>query len=238
MSFSNINRYHPQGKKVYYINGEKFLNSKDKRDGKQKAIDYCLNNFIDTNSIITFDSQLECERYCYLKELENQGLISDLGVHFLLKVQESFVNANGDTIPPITYNADFIYFDKQTNKRVVEDVKGASLFDDTRFLIEKQLFDHNFKDKGLYIKVVLYRNKKWVEWKIGEDKKPQKMIKKQSEKIKELQQNQHEKEMLSNKIDRYKKRYYVLIAKEKTTKREKERLNEIKSFLVSVGCML
>lgn len=233
-----MNRYHPEGKKTYFINGEKFFNSKDKRDGKEKAIKYCLDNFLNTSDIIIFDSDLECNRYIYLKEQENAGKISNLGIHYLLKVQDEFINANGDLIPAITYSADFIYFDKETNKRIVEDVKGASLFDDTRFLIEKQLFDHNFKDKGLYIKVVLYRNKNWVEWKIGEEKKQQKMLKKQSDKIKELQTEKHEKEILANKIERYKKRYYVLSAKEKTTKREKERLNEIKSFLVSVGCML
>ena len=150
MSFNSKNRYHPEGKKTYFINGQKFYNSKGERDGKQKAIDYCLANFLNSNDIITFDSDLECNRYIYLKELENASKIKNLGVHYLLKVQDEFINANGDFIPAITYNADFIYQDVETGKRVVEDVKGASLFEDTRFLIEKQLFDHNFKEKDLY----------------------------------------------------------------------------------------
>ena len=233
-----MNRYHPEGKKTYFINGEKFFNSKDKRDGKQKAINYCLNNFLNTSDIITFDSDLECNRYIYLKELETQGKISNLGFHYLLKVQDEFINANGDKIPAITYNADFIYFDKEKNRRVVEDVKGASLFNDTRFLIEKQVFDKVFLEKGLYIKVVLWRNHEWVEWKIGEGKKPKKLVKKQQEKIKKLEKEKHEKEVLNNKIERYKKRLIELRNKEKLTKTEFARLNQIESFLRSCGIML
>ena len=231
-------RYHPEGKKTYFIKGEKFFNSKNKRDGKEKAIKYCLDNFLNTSDIIVFDSDLECNRYIYLKELEKQGKISNLGFHYLLKVQDEFINANGDKIPAITYSADFIYFDKEKNRRVVEDVKGASLFNDTRFLIEKQVFDKVFLEKGLYIKVVLWRNNNWVERKIGDEKKPRKLVKKQSEKIKQLKAEMHEKEILNNKIERYKKRLVELKAKEKLTKTEYARLVEIESFLRSSGVLL
>ena len=233
-----MNRYHPEGKKTYFINGEKFFNSKNKRDGKDKAIKYCLDNFLNTSDIIVFDSDLECNRYIYLKALETQGKISNLGVHYLLKVQDEFINANGDLIPAITYNADFIYLDKETNKRIVEDVKGASLFADTRFLIEKQVFDRVFLEKGLYIKVVLWRNHEWVEWKIGNEKKPRKLIKKKQEKIKALKAEKHEKELVERKIERYKKRLVELKAKEKLTKTEYARLLEIEQFLKAKGVLL
>lgn len=224
MSFNSKNRYHPEGKKTYFINGQKFYNSKGERDGKQKAIDYCLANFLNSNDIITFDSDLECNRYIYLKELENASKIKNLGVHYLLKVQDEFINANGDFIPAITYNADFIYLDCETGKRVVEDVKGASLFEDSRFLIEKQLFDHNFKEKGLYIKVVLYRNKEWVEWKIGDKKKPSKLIKKQREELKKLKAEKHQREAEERKKQREIERMKVLQSKPKLTKVEQNRL--------------
>ena len=224
MSFNSKSRYHPEGKKTYYINGQKFYNSKGERDGKQKAIDYCLANFLNSNDIITFDSDLECNRYIYLKELENASKIKNLGVHYLLKVQDEFINANGDFIPAITYNADFIYLDCETGKRVVEDVKGASLFEDSRFLIEKQLFDHNFKEKGLYIKVVLYRNKEWVEWKIGDKKKPSKLIKKQREELKKLKAEKHQREAEERKKQREIERMKVLQSKPKLTKVEQNRL--------------
>lgn len=231
MSFNSKNRYHPEGKKTYFIDGQKFYNSKGQKDGKQKAIDYCLANFLNSNDIITFDSDLECNRYIYLKELENACKIKNLGVHYLLKVQDEFINANGDFVPAITYNADFIYQDCETGKRVVEDVKGASLFEDTRFLIEKQLFDHNFKDKGLYIKVVLWRDKEWIEWKIGDKKKPSKLIKKQREELKKLKAEKHQREVEERKKERLKKRYDELLEKPKRTKREEARLLEIKALL-------
>ena len=238
MGVSYSNRYHPEGKKTYYINGQKFFNSPSKRDGKERAIKYCLDNMLDTNDIIVFDSDLECNRYIYLKSLENDSKIKNLGVHYLLKVQDEFINANGDFIPAITYNADFVYYDCESEKRVVEDVKGASLFEDSRFLIEKQLFDHNFLDKGLYIKVVLYRNKNRIEWKIGDKKKPSKLIKKQSDKIKELKKETHLKELEQNKIERYKKRYLELKEKENKTKKERERYEEVKSYLHAQGLIL
>lgn len=238
MGVSYSNRYHPEGKKTYYINGQKFFNSPNKRDGKEKAIKYCLDNMLDTNAIIVFDSDLECNRYIYLKSLENASKIKNLGVHYLLKVQDEFINANGDFIPAITYNADFVYYDCENERRVVEDVKGASLFEDSRFLIEKQLFDHNFLDKGLYIKVVLWRDKNWVEWKIGDKKKPSKLIKKQSDKIKELKKETHLKELEQNKIERYKKRYLELKEKENKTKKERERYEEVKSYLHAQGLIL
>ena len=231
MAFNRINRYHPEGKKTYFINGQKFYNSKGERDGKEKAIKYCLDNMLDTNAIIVFDSDLECNRYIYLKELENASKIKNLGVHYLLKVQDEFINANGDFIPAITYNADFIYQDCETGKRIVEDVKGASLFEDTRFLIEKQLFDHNFKEKDLYIKVVLWRDKEWIEWKIGDKKKPGKLIKKQREELKKLKAEKHQREVEERKKERLKKRYDELLEKPKRTKKEEARLLEIKLLL-------
>lgn len=231
MSFNSKNRYHPEGKKTYFIDGHKFYNSPHKRDGKEKAIKYCLDNFLNSSDILTFDSDLECNRYIYLKALENNGKIKNLAFHYLLKVQDEFINANGDFIPAITYNADFIYQDCETGKRVVEDVKGASLFEDTRFLIEKQLFDHNFKEKDLYIKVVLWRDKEWVEWKIGDKKKPGKLIKKQREELKKLKAEKHQREVEERKKERLKKRYDELLEKPKRTKREEARLLEIKALL-------
>lgn len=228
---SNFNRFHPSGKKTYFIDNQKFYNSKNQRDGKDKAIKYAIDNFLNPNDIITFDSDLECNRYTYLLEQQRQGKIKNLGYHFLLKVQDEFVNANGDTIPPITYNADFIYYDNELNKRIVEDVKGATLFDDQRFLIEKQVFDYNFKEKDLYIKVIIYRDKERKEWKIGDKKKPSKLIKKQRERIKTLKKELHDKEVEERKIERYKARYEVLKSKGKLNSQERKRLEELKLLL-------
>mgnify|MGYP003328808969 CR=1 FL=1 len=214
-----------KGKVVYWINGHRFENSANKRDGKEKAEQYCLDNFLNPTDIQKFDSRTECDRYEYLLELQKQGLISNLGHHFTLRVQDEFVNANGDTIPAIVYEADFIY--AENGKRVVEDVKGSEYFIDERFLTIKEVFDNKMKDKGLYIKVIIYRNKEWVEWHIGEKKKSQKLIKKQREEIKRQNAILHEKEMKERKVNRDIESYKRLILLDKPNSTQRKRIAEL-----------
>lgn len=198
-----------KGKVVYWIDGHRFENSKNKRDGREKAEQYCLNNELNVNKIQKFDSRTEADRYEYLLEQARIGNISNLDHHFLLKIQDEFKNCNGDIIPAITYEADFVY--REANgKRVVEDVKGSEFFIDERFLTIKQVFDAKMAQKGLYIRVMLLRNKEWVEWHIGEKKKSQKLIKKQRELLKAYKQEQHEREMLERASARDKARYIQL----------------------------
>ena len=219
--------FYSNGKTTYYVNGQRFFNSKDKRNGKEKARQYCIDNMINFDQIITFDSMTECDRYEYLLDLQNKFLIRNLQHHLVIKLQDEFVNANGDTIPQITYNADFTYFDLRANKQVVEDVKGASLFNDTRFEVLKALFDKKFLEKKIYLSIILKRNDTWVEWKLGQQKKSSKLIKKQSVKIK---QQQEEIKKL-NKIAKHKERLIELNNKPKLTKKELERKKEIENIL-------
>lgn len=193
-----------KGKVVYWIDHQRFENAPNKRDGRQRAEEYCLNNFLNPNDIQKFDSRTECNRYEYLLDLQTKGIISNLAHHFTLKVQDEFVNANGDTVPPITYEADFIY--KEGDRRVVEDVKGSEYFLDERFITIKQVFDKIMLPKGLYIKVVLFRGGEWVEWHIGDVKKSSKLIKKQREEIKKLRDEAHTRQMKDNLEAREKKR--------------------------------
>lgn len=202
---------HATGKVVYWVLGRRFYNTKGLRDGHDKAEEYCLDNFLNPKeSIIQFDSDTEADYYDYLLEKQNAGEISNLNHHYLLKVQDGYTNANGDEIPPITYNADFVYKDEKTGKRVVVDVKGSPYFitnDGGRFVLLKEVFDKVFLDKGLYIQIIIRENKEWKEWKIGDKKKSQKLIKKQRAEIKALRaeaqrqakqqkQIQKEKEMI------------------------------------------
>ncbi len=219
--------FHNNGKITYWINGNRFYNTSSSiHDGKIKAEKYCLDNFINPKSIIKFDSMLECNRYEYLLTQQNEGKIKNLSHHFILQVQPEFINCNGDTIPAITYNADFIYYDIVENKKVVEDVKGASLFTDSRFECLKSYFDYKFFDKGLYIKVILWRGG-WIEWRIGEQKKSRKLINAQKEKIRQLKS---EKQQLS-KVSKLKERLNELNAKIKLTKTEQMRKTQIENTL-------
>lgn len=221
--------FHSKGKTTYWVNGQRFFNSKDQRNGKEKARQYCIDNMINFDQIITFDSMIECDRYEYLLDLQKKFGIRNLQHHLVIKLQDEFINANGDKIPQITYNADFTYFDLRTNRQVVEDVKGASLFNDTRFEVLKALFDKKFKEKNIYLAIILKRNDTWVEWKLGQQKKSGKLIKKQSVKIK---QQQEEIKKL-NKMSKLKDRLNELNAKPKLTKKEMARKIEIENILNS-----
>lgn len=228
-----MNQYfRPYKKTTYFIDGKKFFNtSKNIRDGFQKARNYCLENFLDIKDIIIFDSELECDRYIYLLPLQEKGLISNLKYHYEILIQNEFINANGDKIPAITYNADFIYKDVVNDKRIVEDVKGISLFEDTRFEIAKALFDKVFLEKNLYVAIIIYRNHQWVEWKLGEKKKSSTSNKKAREANKANKKLIHDKTMLENKKQRQIASYRKLKALPTLTYAQNKRLKELEEIL-------
>lgn len=74
---------------------------------------------------MTFDSKKEYRRYLFLKELEDHGKISDLKRQVKYVLVPSQKGENGKVIErECNYMADFVYFDIEANKWVVEDVKG------------------------------------------------------------------------------------------------------------------
>lgn len=216
--------YKSEGKTTYWVRGNRFFNDASLRNGRQRAEDYCLANFIDTSEIIKFDSVLECDRYEYLLKQQEQGLISDLKHHLSLPLLPKFINYNGDEIPELRYNADFVY--KENGKNIVEDVKGASLFEDSRFEAIKQIFDLTYKDKA-YIRITVWRDKNWVEWKFGDPKKSRKLIHKQSQKIKEQQAQLHSIMLAENKKKREIEHLNHLRDLPKLTSVQKKRLAEL-----------
>ncbi len=226
---NNRHQVYATGKVVYYINHKRFYNDKNQRNGRAKCQQYCLDNFLDFNDVIQFDSDTECDYYEYLLERQKRGEISNLTHHFLIKVQSEFVNANGDVIPEITYNADFIY--KEGDKRVVVDVKSSEYFlnnDGGRFILLKSVFDKVFLEKGLYIKIIIKKSKgEFYEWHIGDKQKSGKLIKKQSSQIKELRKQIHATEMANRKEEREKARLIELRGIENLTSNQRKRLKEL-----------
>lgn len=218
-----------KGKVVYWVNGKSFENSENKHDGMDKAKEYCLDNFIDPNTIIKFDSRTERDRYEYLLELQNQGLISNLSHHFVLKVQDGFTNANGDYIPPITYETDFIYKDLQTNQRIVEDTKGSTYFLNQDFIILKKVFDKLMLEKGLFIRVIVRQGKEWKEWKIGDPLKLGTSNKKAREDLRKAKKELHEQNIKENKKVREIARINELRALPKLTAQQRKRLEELEA---------
>lgn len=237
-----INLYHsykPIGKVVYYINGERFTNtSSQEKDGKKKALIYCAKNHLTEDCIIKFDSELECDRYEYLLNLEMKGFIKELSHHKVVCLIPEFVNANGDLIHEVSYNCDFIYFDNIKNRLVYEDVKGASLLLDTRFEVLKSIFDYSNRHNNRYIKIVIRRDGNWAEWKMGDNKKPMTAKKKRQLKEQALKKQLQEQEKEKKKIERIKELYLKYKSLSKLTKKQKEKLVEYENYLKEKGVLL
>lgn len=71
----------------------------------------------------TFDSKIEGQRYVLLKAQQVRGEIRDLKLQPVFVIQEGFTR-DGKKYRPITYKADFMYYDNRSEKWVAEDVKG------------------------------------------------------------------------------------------------------------------
>ena len=90
-----------------------------------------------------FDSKKEYKRYCELKLLERGGLIGDLR----LQVPFELVPAQQGGLRkelPLKYVADFVYFDNEKGREIIEDTKGVKTKD---YVIKRKLM----KLKGLEI---------------------------------------------------------------------------------------
>lgn len=74
----------------------------------------------------TFDSKRELQRWELLKDMENQGLISDLKrqVDFELLPKQVLITKRGrlQCELPVKYTADFVY--TENGQQIVEDAKG------------------------------------------------------------------------------------------------------------------
>lgn len=91
---------------------------------------------------ITFDSLKEGNRYRELKLLERAGLIKDLKLQPAFLLIPSF-KKNGKTYRKAEYIADFMYYDIEKNKTIVEDTKG---FRTDIYKLKKKLFEYKYKD--------------------------------------------------------------------------------------------
>lgn len=93
----------------------------------------------------TFDSQKEGMRYAELKILLRQNKIKDLELQKEYELVPAYRDAiTGKMIRPVYYKADFVYYDIENEKTVIEDVKG---YKTETYKIKKKLMG----SKGLYI---------------------------------------------------------------------------------------
>lgn len=85
---------------------------------------------------ISFDSKRELARYKQLKLLERANEITNLELQKRFILQDGF-RFNDKAIRPITYVADFCYYDVKKKCYIVEDTKGHRTTD---YKIKKKMF--------------------------------------------------------------------------------------------------
>lgn len=110
------------------------------RSGTSKEENSKFNNTKTTVDGITFDSKKEADRYCELKLLLRAGIIENLRLQVPYVLSEG-VKLHGESRkkPDLRYVADFVYFDKEKNKEIVEDVKSEATKNRSEFRTKKHL---------------------------------------------------------------------------------------------------
>ncbi len=94
------------------------IDKKEKKKTKKKPKYRSIKTVVDG---ITFDSKGEAARYCELKLMQKQGLISNLQLQVKYVLVPSVI-INGRKKPPVRYIADFVY--EQEGITIIEDFKG------------------------------------------------------------------------------------------------------------------
>ncbi|MBO7319131.1 MAG: DUF1064 domain-containing protein [Clostridia bacterium] len=94
---------------------------------------------------IMFASKREAKRYRELILLLKCGKISALELQKKFILQPPY-RKNGKSIREITYVADFVYFDKERNKVIVEDSKG---YRTEVFKLKKKIFEFVYPELTL-----------------------------------------------------------------------------------------
>lgn len=95
---------------------------------------------------IKFDSKKEAGRYDVLLLLQNQGLISGLEVHRRYILEPAFVDTQGKKHRAEYYEGDFSFFDYDSRKWIVEDVKGRSGTRTALFESKRKRFIHRYPE--------------------------------------------------------------------------------------------
>lgn len=111
---------------------------KSRSRSKYGNVKYSMDGF-------TFDSKAEARRYSELKILLRAGKIRDLELQKEYELVPAYRDAiTGKMVRPVYYKADFVYYDIENEKTVIEDVKG---YKTDAYKIKKKLMG----SKGLYI---------------------------------------------------------------------------------------
>ena len=177
---------------------------------------------------IVFDSKEELEYYLLLLDREKKGEIEDLRIHKSFTLIPSY-RLGAKIIKPLTYEADFVFFDNELDCERVIDVKG---FADDVFKLKKKLFDYKYQFiNGL--EVMKYaKSTGWVnydQYKKARASYKKRLVEEKNSYKKQLEQNEKQAIRDTKLLERYK----TLIEKKKRsklTKSELERYNKLEQY--------
>lgn len=117
-------------------------------------VTYLYRKYHNTKTVtdgIKFDSKFEAERYAQLKILERAGVIRDLELQPSFELLPSF-RKNGKTWRKTVYKADFRYILCDSDRIIIEDVKGSTAVITDVFRLKQKLFEYKYPE--LTIKIV------------------------------------------------------------------------------------
>lgn len=116
----------------------------------RKANKFNARKIVDGNQ--TFDSKKEHSHWLELSLLEKAGEISNLQRQVKFELIPKQMKSDGKIERECSYIADFVYFDKKTGKKVVEDVKGLKIGSAYNVFVIKRklmLFKYGIEVKGI-----------------------------------------------------------------------------------------
>lgn len=248
MDYRHANSPRINAKKVWFIDNIGFMSDKGMKNGGEKAKQYCLEKMLNFNDVIVFDSETEYFRYRYLLERQRKGEIGMISVHQLFLLISAFDNTDGKHHEALNYEADFVYTEKATGKKIVEDVKGSKWSIEEVFYVKWKLFDLRYFKAGLSLSVVMCRDRKnfisndaWYSLEDTEAVKASKGSKARKEhaKLKNLEKENRKREMEERALERKKTRYLDLKVKEgHRTARQEARYRELEAILKEKGVIL
>lgn len=94
---------------------------------------------------IVYDSKWEAEVAYRLDMLERSGHIRDLQRQVRFILQDEYVNNQGKKIRPISYIADFVYYDVKQKKTIVMDTKSPATRT-AEYRLKKKMFEYKYPE--------------------------------------------------------------------------------------------
>lgn len=93
-----------------------------------------------------FDSKKEYKRSLELEMLQKAGVITSLNKQVPITLLEPFTDSSGTKERGIKYVADFIYYDREKKRLVIEDVKSPFTKKLPAYIIKRKLVKHFYPD--------------------------------------------------------------------------------------------